>query len=64
MRWQESNGIFIPSDVQKNLPTFLAIDNIDFKVDTPDGKNQLHGTAISAYQQKISNNDTNMVRQF
>ena len=64
MRWQKNNDIFIPPDVQKNLPAFLAIDNIDFKVDTPDGKNQLHGTAIAAYQQKISNNDTNMVRQF
>ena len=64
MRWQENNDIFIPPDVQKNLQVFLAIDNIDFKVDTPDGKNQLHGTAIAAYQQKISNNDTNMVRQF
>ena len=42
---------------------FFAIDNIDLKVGTPDGKNQLHGTAIAAYQQQSGNNDTNIVRQ-
>ena len=42
---------------------FFAIDNIDLKVGTPDGKNQLRGTAIAAYQQQSGNNDTNIVRQ-
>ena len=50
MRWQLNNFIFIPPDFQKNRSTFFAIDNIDLKVDTLDGKNQLHGTAIAAYQ--------------
>ena len=50
MRWQLNNFIFIPPDFQKNCSTFFAIDNIDLKVDTLDGKNQLHGTAIAAYQ--------------
>ena len=43
---------------------FFAIDNIDLKVSKPDGKNQLYGTDIAAYQQQIVNNDTNIVRQF
>ena len=64
MKWQENNGVFIPLGFQQNHPMFFAIDNIDLKVGTPDGKNQLHGTAIAAYQQKIGNNDTNIVTQF
>ena len=28
-------------------PIFFAIDNTDMKIDTVDGKNQLHGTAIA-----------------
>ena len=40
------------------------IDDIDLKVDTLDWKNKLHGTAIVAHQQKICNNDANIVRQF
>ena len=43
---------------------FFAIDNIDLKVNTLDGKNMVHGTAIVAHQQQICNNDTNKVRQF
>ena len=43
---------------------FFAIDNIDLKVSTPDGKNQLYRTAIAEYQQQIVNNNTNIVRQF
>ena len=49
MKWQENNGVFIPLDFQQNHPMFFAIGNIDLKVGTPDGKNQLHGTAIAAY---------------
>ena len=63
MKWQENNGVSIPLGFQQNHPMFFAIDNIDLKVGTPDGKNQLHGTAIAAYQQQIGNNDTNIVTQ-
>ena len=47
-----------------NSTVFFAIDNIDLKVNTLDGKNKVHGTAIVAHQQQICNNDTNKVRQF
>ena len=33
---------------------YFAIDNADFKKDTPDGKNNLHGAVIIGYQ-----NETN-----
>ena len=64
MKRQENNGVFIPLGFKENHPMFFAIDNIDLKVGIPDGKNQLHGTAIGAYWLQIGYNDTNIVRQF
>ena len=34
--------------------TFFAINNGDGKIDTPDGKTQLHCTVIAAYQEEQS----------
>ena len=45
----KNNGVFIPLGFQQNHPMFFAVDNTDLKVGTPDGTNQLHGTAIAAY---------------
>ena len=64
MKQQENNGVFIPLGFKQNHSMFFAIDNIDLKMGTPDGKNQLHGTATGAYKQQIGYNDTNIVRQF
>ena len=36
---------------------YFAIDNADLKIDTPDGKNQLHGTVIMAYQNETNKKD-------
>ena len=33
-------------------PVYFAIDNTDSQIDTADGKQQLHGTAMTIYQQK------------
>ena len=50
---QEANGgVFVPSSLSNNKPLFFAIDNTDLSIDTPDGKKQLHGTAIAVFQQK------------
>ena len=38
---------------------YFAIDNADLKIDSPDGKNQLHVTVIMAYQ-----NETNKKEEF
>ena len=35
------------------MPYFI-IDHLSLKIDTPDGKNQLHGTVIIAYQNKTN----------
>ena len=48
---KQQGGIYIPSVISPNKPVYLAIDNSDLKVDTPDEKNQLYGTAaIAVYQ--------------
>ena len=44
--------VFIRKSISKDLPIYFAIDNIDLKMDTPGGWNQLHGTAIAVYQKK------------
>jgi hypothetical protein len=43
-------GIYIPPKLYKGIPVRGSADNIDAKVDTPDGKNSFHGTASSVYQ--------------
>ena len=48
---KENEGIFVPSSLVNNEPMFFAIDNTDLKIDTVDGNDQLHGTAIAVYQQ-------------
>ena len=48
----KDGGIYIPHMVSSNKPLFFAIDNSDFQVDTPDGRDQLHGTTQVVFQQK------------
>ena len=49
-----NDGVFIPRSIYKDLPIYFAIDNTDLEIDTPDGRNQLHGTAIFVYQKETS----------
>ena len=48
---EANDGVFIPSCLQNGIRPFFGIDNTDIKIDTPTGKHQLHGTAMSAFQQ-------------
>ena len=48
----KNNGVFIPTGFVPGKTTFFGIDNGVVKIDTPDGKKQLHGTVIAAYQEK------------
>ena len=45
-------NVFIPKSISKDLPVYFAIGNTDLKIDTPGGRNQLHGTRIAVYQKK------------
>ena len=40
----ENGGIYVPPSLSPNTSLYFAIDNVDFQIDTPDGKEQLHGT--------------------
>ena len=44
------NGIYEPPGIVKGIPLWASSDNVDAKVDTPDGRDSFHGTAISVYQ--------------
>ena len=50
----KNNGVFIPTGFVPGKTTFFGIDNGAVKIDTPDGKKQLHGTITAAYQEKQS----------
>ena len=61
----KNNGVFIPTGFVPGKIIFFAIDNGDVEIDTPDGKKQLHGTVIAAYQEKQSTmNGENTVSQY
>ena len=51
-KMESNNGVFVPATLSPCDPVFFAIDNTDLKIDTVDGKNHLHGTAIAVYQQQ------------
>ena len=52
---RETHGVYVPKSLQKDRIISFAIDNLDFSEDTPDGKNTLHATATTVYQQKYEN---------
>ena len=47
-------NVYFPFPLSQQEMLYFAIDNADLKIDTPDGKNQLHGTVIMAYQNENS----------
>lgn len=49
---QLTGGLYIPPGLQRGKPIFFALDNLDFAEDTPDGKNTLHATMMTVFQQK------------
>ena len=44
------------TNIKKNNPIYFAINNVDLKIDTCDGKRQLHGTGTAVYWQKLEEN--------
>ena len=51
-----NHGVFVPPNIQPGIPLHFAIDNIDFRNDTPDGKSEFHGTTHVVFQ---NNNKVN-----
>ena len=50
-RMEENNGVYVPPQIMPGSPVYFAVDNCDFRNDTPGGKNVFHGTAQIVYQQ-------------
>ena len=53
----QENNVYFPLPLSQQEMLYFAIDNADLKIDTPDGKNQLHGTVIMAYQNETNKKD-------
>ena len=49
-RITENDGVYIPPLISPDSPVYFAIDNIDSKNDTRDGKGEFHGTSSIVYQ--------------
>ena len=45
----ENGGIYVPPSLSPNTSLYFAIDNVNFQIDTPDGKEQLQGTTQVAF---------------
>ena len=45
-----NKGVYVPPGLRKNQTIYAAIDNIDAKVDTPDGKESFHALAATVFQ--------------
>ena len=58
-KMEDNNGVYVPPTIQHDSPVYFAVDNCDFHNDTPEGKDEFHGTAHIVYQksttEKISN---------
>ena len=51
---KENKGIYISPGLVKGHTLRVALDDIDAKVDTPDGKHSFHALASTAFQQVVS----------
>ena len=49
---EKNNGIYFPQNILEGIPIHFAIDNTDFSNDTPDGKQEFHGTGQVVFQKK------------
>ena len=50
---KENDGIYIPTNLQKDVFPMFHIDNIDWLQNTPDGKNTSHYLQMSIFRRKI-----------
>ena len=50
---QKHNGTCIPPQIIKGIPVRSSANNVDMRVDTPDGRGTFHGTAVSVYRRLL-----------
>ena len=54
-----NHGLFVPPNIQLDIPLHFVIDNIDFKNDTPDSKSEFHGTNPVIFQKNPAKSTMN-----
>ena len=47
---ETNNRLYLPLPIVKEQPVYFAIDNVDFKNNTRNSKNEVHGTGIIVFQ--------------
>ena len=60
----ENGEMYVPPSLSPNTSLYFAIDYVDFQIDTPDGKEQLHGTTQVLFQEKDPNWNKNILECF
>ena len=51
---QKNSGVYVPPNIKYGTPLHFAIDNTDFRNDTPNGKDEFHGTGQILFQKRAS----------
>ena len=54
---EKHNGNYVPPGLHRQRRLRFSLDNIDAQVDTPDGRNSFHATAMAVYQREPSVED-------
>ena len=57
----DNNGVYVPETLSSEVRPFYAVDNCDFARDSKDGKGQLHGTIITAFQHQLEDKELTIV---
>ena len=60
----ENGEMYVPPSLSPNTSLYFVIDYVDFQIDTPDGKEQLHGTTQVLFQEKDPNWNKNILECF
>ena len=55
-KMRKNDSVYVPVKISQNRITYYTIDNTDLKIDTADGKRQLHSTAMAVYQENTGVN--------
>ena len=58
---ENNNGVYVPPNIDCGTRLHFAIDNVDFRNDTPDGKNELHGTTHVIFQRQSTTDVSNLI---
>ena len=61
-KMNKNNGVFLSSNMKKDVLPCFHLDNIDFSEDTPEGKATTHALNLVVFQQKITKHEASKIR--